>query len=119
MLFRSADTAIRLTNNTGSTLTGLAIRDSGTGLTVNGTSTNTVVRTNSFNRNATGVSLNSATGVIIGGSAAGQGNTIANATQQGVFAQGFCTNSRVVKNVFPGTRTPYNVKLSRNLTIVK
>ena len=59
------------------------------------------------------------TGVIIGGSAAGQGNTIANSSQQGVFAQGFCTNSRVVKNSFPGTRTPFNVKLSRNLTIVR
>jgi hypothetical protein len=114
-----ADTAIRLTNNTGTSITGVTIRDSGTGLTVNGTSTGTTVRTNTFNRNATGIRLNSATGVIIGGSAAGQGNTIANSSQQGVFAQGFCTNSRVVKNSFPGTRTPFNVKLSRNLTIVR
>lgn len=113
-----ADDAIRLTDNTNTTITGLRIRDSGFGLTVTGTSTGTVAQGNVFNRNATGVRLLSATGVLIGGSVAGQGNTIQNAAREGVFAQGFCTNSRVVRNTITGTAVPYNTTQSRNLTVV-
>ncbi|MFM8498270.1 MAG: beta strand repeat-containing protein [Planctomycetia bacterium] len=114
-----ADDAIRLTNNTNSALTGLRIRDSGYGLTVTGTSTGTVAQGNVFNRNATGVRLLSATGVLIGGYAAGQGNTIQNAAREGVFAQGFCTGSQVIKNTITGTAVPYNTTQSRNLTVVR
>jgi hypothetical protein len=113
-----ADDAIRLTDNTNTSIMGLRIRDSGYGLTVTGTSTGTVAQGNVFNRNATGVRLLSATGVLIGGSVAGQGNTISNATREGVFAQGFCTNSRVVRNTITGTAVPYNTTQSRNLTVV-
>jgi len=114
-----ADDAIRLTNNTNSALTGLRIRDSGYGLTVTGTSTGTVAQGNVFNRNATGVRLLSATGVLIGGYAAGQGNTIQNAAREGVFAQGFCTGSQVIRNTITGTAVPYNTTQSRNLTVVR
>jgi hypothetical protein len=113
-----ADDAIRLTDNTNTSILGLRVRDSGYGLTVTGTSTGTVAQGNVFNRNATGVRLLSATGVLIGGSVAGQGNTISNATREGVFAQGFCTNSRVVRNTITGTAVPYNTSQSRNLTVV-
>ena len=113
-----ADDAIRLTDNTNTSILGLRIRDSGYGLTVTGTSTGTVAQGNVFNRNATGVRLLSATGVLIGGSVAGQGNTISNATREGVFAQGFCTNSHVVRNTITGTAVPYNTTQSRNLTVV-
>jgi len=110
--------AIRLTSATGITIKGIRASNSGNGLSINGTSTNTVVQGNTFDRNQTGVSLLSATGALVGGTVTGQGNVISNAVRQGVFASGFCTGSQVVKNSFPGTATPYNVSASRNLTIV-
>ncbi len=110
--------AIRLTSATGITIKGIQANNSGNGLSINGTSTNTVVQGNTFDRNQTGVSLVSATGALVGGMNAGQGNVISSAVRQGVFASGFCTGSQVVKNTFPGTATPYNVSASRNLTIV-
>jgi filamentous hemagglutinin len=110
--------AIRLTSATGITIKGIQANNSGNGLSINGTSTNTVVQGNTFGRNQTGVSLVSATGALVGGMNAGQGNVISSAVRQGVFASGFCTGSQVVKNTFPGTATPYNVSGSRNLTII-
>jgi hypothetical protein len=110
--------AIRLTSATGVTIKGIQANNSGNGLSINGTSTNTVVQGNTFDRNQTGVSLISATGALVGGAATGQGNVISSAVRQGVFASGFCTGSQVVKNTFPGTATPYNVSASRNLTII-
>jgi len=110
--------AIRLTSATGITIKGIQANNSGNGLSINGTSTNTVVQGNTFDRDQTGVSLISATGALVGGAAAGQGNVISSAVRQGVFASGFCTGSQVVKNTFPSTATPYNVAASRNLTIV-
>jgi len=110
--------AIRLTSATGITIKGIQSNSSGNGLSINGTSTNTVVQGNTFDRNQTGVSLMSATGALVGGAATGQGNVISSEVRQGVFASGFCTGSQVVKNTFPGTATPYNVSASRNLTIV-
>ncbi len=113
-----ADDAIRLTDNTGTSISGLVVRDSGFGLTLSGRSTGTTVRTNTFNRNATAIRLLSATGALIGGSAAGQGNMISNG-RVGVFASGFCTRSQVVRNRITGTLTPYDVRSSRNLTVVQ
>jgi nitrous oxidase accessory protein NosD len=110
--------AIRLTSTASTSITGIRVSNSGNGLAINGTSANTVVQGNTFDRNQTGVSLVSATGALIGGMNAGQGNVISSAVRQGVFASGFCTGSQVVKNTFPGTATPYNVSASRNLTIV-
>ena len=110
--------AIRLTSAASSSITGIRVSNSGNGLAITGTSANTVVQGNTFDRNQTGVSLVSATGALIGGMNAGQGNVISNAVRQGVFASGFCNGSQVVKNSFPGTATPYNVSASRNLTII-
>ncbi len=110
--------AIRLTSTASTSITGIRVSNSGNGLAINGTSTNTVVQGNTFDRNQTGVSLISATGALVGGAATGQGNVISSEVRQGVFASGFCTGSQVVKNTFPGTATPYNVSASRNLTIV-
>jgi hypothetical protein len=110
--------AIRMTSATGITIKGIQANNSGNGLSINGTSTNTVVQGNTFDRDQTGVSLVSATGALVGGMDAGQGNVISSAVRQGVFASGFCTGSQVVKNTFPGTATPYNVSASRNLTII-
>jgi hypothetical protein len=110
--------AIRLTSTASTLITGIRVSNSGNGLAINGTSANTVVQGNTFDRNQTGVSLISATGALVGGAATGQGNVISSEVRQGVFASGFCTGSQVVKNTFPGTATPYNVSASRNLTIV-
>ena len=110
--------AIRLTSVASTSITGIRVSNSGNGLAISGTSANTVAQGNTFDRNQTGVSLVSATGALIGGMNAGQGNVISNAVRQGVFASGFCNGSQVVKNSFPGTATPYNVSASRNLTII-
>jgi nitrous oxidase accessory protein NosD len=113
-----ADDAIRLNSTQNATINGVTVRNSGFGLTLNGASTGTKVQGNVFDRNTTGVRLLSATGALVGGSAAGQGNTISNA-RVGVFASGFCTRSQVVKNRITGTLTPYDVRSSRNLTVVR
>jgi nitrous oxidase accessory protein NosD len=113
-----ADDAIRLNSTLNATVNGVAVRTSGFGITLNGTSTGTKVQGNVLDRNATGVRLLSATGALVGGSAAGQGNTISNA-RVGVFASGFCTRSQVVRNRITGTLTPYDVRSSRNLTVVR
>jgi hypothetical protein len=113
-----AGDAIRLNSTLNATVNGVAVRNSGFGITLNGTSTGTKVQGNVLDRNATGVRLLSATGALVGGSAAGQGNTISNA-RVGVFASGFCTRSQVVRNRITGTLTPYDVRSSRNLTVVR
>ena len=110
--------AIRLTSANGITVMGIRAVNSGNGLSINGTSTNTLVQGSLFDRNATGVSLTSATGALVGGSSAGQPNTISNSTKQGVFATGFCTGSKLVKNTMSGNTTNYNVSTSRNLEII-
>jgi len=110
--------AIRLTSAASTSITGIRVSSSGNGLAISGTSANTVVQGNTFDRNQTGVSLVSATGALIGGTNAGQGNVISSAVRQGVLASGFCNGSQVVKNSFPGTATPYNVSASRNLEII-
>ncbi|MBU6221552.1 MAG: right-handed parallel beta-helix repeat-containing protein, partial [Planctomycetes bacterium] len=113
-----ANDAIVLNGNSGTTIAGLVVLNSNYGLTLNGTSTGTVVRSNTFTGNATGIRLVSATGATIGGSLAGQGNTITSATREGIFAQGFCTGSRVIGNNVTA-KTPYNITQSRNLTLVR
>ena len=113
-----ADDAIRLNSTQNATINGVAVRNSGFGITLNGTSTGTKVQGNVLDRNGTGVRLLSATGASVGGSAAGQSNTISNA-RVGVFASGFCTRSQVVRNRITGTLTPYEVRSSRNLTVVQ
>ncbi|MFM7206868.1 MAG: beta strand repeat-containing protein, partial [Planctomycetaceae bacterium] len=110
--------AIRLTTATGITIRGIRATNSGNGLSINNASTNTVVQGNVFDRNVTGVRLTSATGALVGGTAAGQPNQITNSSQQGVFATGFCTGSKLVKNTMSGNATNFNVSTSRNLEII-
>ena len=94
----------------------------GTGLEINGVSTGTTVRGSTFTNNPFGIRLTSATGATIGGTLAGQRNTISGAARAGVFASGFCTGSSVIRTVFPRTpATPvqFNIRSSRNLRVVR
>ena len=72
-----------------------------------------------FDRNTTGVVLDSAKGALIGGNAGGESNTISNSVVQGVFATGFCSGSQVIKNRITGTATEYNTAAARGLTIIQ
>jgi hypothetical protein len=63
--------------------------------------------------------LSSATGVTIGGTAAGQPNRIVSSARAGVFATGFCTGSSVIRTSFVNTPVRYNTRGSRNLRIVQ
>jgi hypothetical protein len=110
--------AIRLTSATGITISGVRLSNSGNGLAMSGASTGTVVQGSVFNRNATGISLTSVTGALIGGQSTGQPNTISNSARDGVFATGFCTGTKIVKNVLSGNANNYNVSTSRNLEII-
>jgi hypothetical protein len=91
----------------------------GTGLLVSGASTGTTARANSYSGYGTGVSLNAATGIVVGGTGAGEGNAVSSAARAGVFATGVCTGSTVAKTTFTNTATPYNVGGSRGLTVIR
>jgi hypothetical protein len=80
---------------------------------VSGLSINGVKSMNS----GTGIRLSSVTSSTIGGTAAGQGNVLQNC-RTGIYAAGICTNTKLVKNTFPGTTTKYNVSTSRGITVV-
>jgi hypothetical protein len=66
----------------------------------------------------TGISLSSVTNSTIGGTAAGQGNALQSCSREGIFASGICTNTKLVKNTFPGTSRPYSISSSRGITVV-
>jgi len=87
--------AIRASSLSGLTITGVRVANSGTG-----------------------IRLSSVTNSTIGGTAPGAGNVLSNCTT-GIFASGICTNTRLVKNTFSGTRTQYNVAGSRGITVVR
>jgi len=91
----------------------------GAGLTLTGNSTGTTVLGNTFNNNPYAIRLTGATGATVGGTLAGQANTVNNSSKAGVFASGFCTNSQIIKTAFTRTPVPYNVSTARNLKIVK
>jgi hypothetical protein len=86
--------AIRATSVSGLTITGVKAINSGTG-----------------------IRLSSVTNSTIGGTVAGQGNVLQNC-RTGIYATGICTNTKLVKNTFPGTTTKYNVSTSRGITVV-
>ena len=86
--------AIRATSVSGLTITGVKAINSGTG-----------------------IRLSSVTNSTIGGTSAGQGNILQNC-RTGIYATGICTNTKLVKNTFPGTTTKYNVSTSRGITVV-
>ena len=100
-------------------VSGVTVNYSGYGLSVTGTSTGSTVRGSTFNSCPNAIVLSSATGVTIGGTAAGQPNRIVSSARAGVFATGFCTGSSVIKTSFASTPVPYNTGSSRNLRIVQ
>jgi hypothetical protein len=100
----------------GNRLTGTA---AGTGLVVSGASTGTTARANTFVGYGYGMQITAATGVAIGGTAAGAANTVSSAAKAGVFASGVCTASSVVKTVFTNTKTTYATGGARGLTVVR
>ena len=101
----------------GNVLTGNASTTAGIFMT--GAATGTIVQGNGISQATTGISINSVTGALIGGTGAGQFNTVAYATT-GVFGTGTCTGSSVVKTGF-GTNvtTKYNTAGARGLTVVQ
>jgi hypothetical protein len=107
---RASLTGVRVTGTTAGT---------GAGLVITGNSTGTIVRGNVFANNPFGIRILSATGATIGGTVAGQRNSISGAARAGVFASGFCTNSSVIKTAFTTTPVPYNIGSSRNLRVVQ
>jgi len=120
-----SDTAVRLSSATGVAISGISVSGSGNGLWISGTSTNTTVQGSRFTDNNVAIRLGEnrtigATGLVIGGTAAAQRNTIAGARRAGVVATGFCTGSRIIGTTFtasPRTRVPFDVRSSRGLRI--
>jgi hypothetical protein len=120
-----SDTAVRLSSATGVAISGISVSGSGNGLWISGTSTYTTVQGSRFTDNNVAIRLGEnrtigATGVVIGGTAAAQRNTIAGARRAGVVATGFCTGSRIIGTTFtasPRTRVPFDVRSSRGLRI--
>ena len=100
------------------TISEVTVESSGTGLSVTGASTGTTATNNTFNNCPTAISLTSATGLTIGGTAAGQLNRINSSARAGVFATGVCTGSSVIRTAFTNTPVRYNTSTSRNLRIV-
>jgi len=104
-------------------LTGVSVTGTttgtGAGLLITGNSTGTVVYGSVFANNPYGIQIVSATGATIGGTVAGQRNSISAAARAGVFASGFCTGSSVIRTLFATTPVPYNTGSSRNLRVVQ
>ena len=117
--FRGTGVSLIGTQNT--SISNIVVNGGSTGIAVSGTLTGSSVRGSTFNNNSTGISLVSAVGITVGGTLAGQANTINGAITVGVFASGFCTNSSVVKTVFVNVPTAkqYNVTGSRYLTVIQ
>ena len=117
--FRGTGVSLIGTQNTA--ISNIVVNGGSTGIAVSGTLTGSSVRGSTFNNNSTGISLVSAVGITVGGTLAGQANTINGAITVGVFASGFCTNSSVVKTVFVNVPTAkqYNVTGSRYLTVIQ
>jgi hypothetical protein len=112
-------TGIQLSNAQNVAVSGVTVNYSGYGLSVAGTSTGSTVRGSTFNFCPNAIVLSSATGVTIGGTAAGQPNRINSSARAGVFATGFCTGSSVIKTSFSNTPVRYNTTSSRNLRVVQ
>lgn len=88
------------------------------GLFVTGNNAGTIIQGNSIYQATTGISINAATGALIGGPGT-QYNTISYATT-GVYATGTCTGTSVVNTGFgAGVTTQYNTATARNLSVTK
>lgn len=111
--------AIRLNDVQNIRVSGIRSASSGVGIGIYGNVTGTVVQGSTFDRNTTGVKLESAKGVLVGGNANGEANTISSSVREAVFANGFCSGSQVIKNRITGTATAYNTGGARGLTIIQ
>ena len=65
-----------------------------------GTHTGTLVQGNQIGGSAVGISLSGAQQIMVGGANADLGNTVAAATQQGLFATGTLTQATALSNTF-------------------
>ena len=65
-----------------------------------GIHTGTLVQGNQIGGSAVGISLNGAQQIMVGGATADLGNTVAAATQQGLFATGTLTQATALSNTF-------------------
>ena len=93
-----------------------------TGMSISGASTGTIVPANSFTNYRTAISIVAATNLTIGGTLSGEGNSISNATNAGIYATGFCTGSSVIYTAFPTgviASKQYVVATSRFLNVVR
>ena len=101
----------------GNVLTGNASTTAGIFMT--GAAAGTIVQGNGISQATTGISINSVTGALIGGTGAGQFNTVAFATT-GVFGTGTCSGSSVVKTAFgSAVTTKYNTAGARGLSVIQ
>jgi len=101
----------------GNTLTGNSATTAG--IFITGASAGSTVRGNTISQATNGISITSATGVVVGGTAAGEFNTVSYATT-GVFGTGTCTGSSVVKTAFgQGVTTKYNTAGARGLSVIQ
>ena len=98
---------------------GVSVNYAGTGLAISGASNGTRILGNAFANCPIGINIRAATYATIGGTLAGQRNTISRSARAGVFASGICTGSTVIKTAFANTPAPYNVGSSRGLRIVR
>ena len=100
----------------GNVLTGNASTTAG--IYITGVSTGTIVQGNAVSQATSGISIVSATGATVGGTGAGQFNSVAYATN-GVFGTGTCTSSSVIKTAFGANVTKtYNTAGARGLNVV-
>ena len=90
------------------------------GITVAGNSRGTVIAANSLiDSGANGILLNAATDLLVGGTAAGAGNTIVTSTGYGLLAVGSCSRTRVIRNRISGnTLGDVNLSSATGITYV-
>lgn len=85
---------------------GNTIFDDGEGIVAeSGTYTTTFLRGNGISGAVTGITLDGAQSLMVGGGTADVGNTIASSTTQGIYATGTLTGSTIYKNVITGSTT--------------
>lgn len=112
-------TGVQLTNARNIAISGIAVSNSGTGLSVNGAASGTTVQRCTFTNNPFGIKLVGASGATIGSMTVAQRNTISAAARAGVFASGACQGTQIIKTVFSQTRTQYSVANARFLRIIR
>jgi hypothetical protein len=94
-----------------------------TGIWAGGTLTGTSVQDNLIDGlgvgigSSTGIGLDNATGITIGGSVAGQGNTVANQSSSGLFATGGLAGTTVRGNSFDDGKLGMTLVSATNATI--